>query len=148
MIRKSILIAAFFGAVSGVSAADSKAPNQVLGADALKSELFGVHLFGVETESGIKWDECIDPQGRTVYRVRPPFGVEPYSENGQLIVTDNGQACFEYPPGNDPEPACFRAMRRGDGYIFFGANGEPGTFMTTRIERGKTSCPNPGDLVG
>lgn len=120
-----------------------------LTSEEMKSELFGIHMWGVETSSQMRWDECIDPTGRTVYRVELPGEPAPYSENGKLRIEDGGLACFSYPPDSDPEPACFRAMRRGeDGYAFFATDGTPGVFLTTRIERGKSSCPNPGDFIG
>ena len=124
------------------------APNTPLSAADLQAELFGVHLFGIETDTGLRWDECIEADGRTVYRVQPPFGQAPYSEDGLLEVTPDGMACFSYPPGADPAPSCFRAMRRGEGYIFLEAGGGPGVFITTRVERGKGGCPKPGDLIG
>lgn len=127
--------------------AGAPAPNAPLDAAALRAELFGTHLYGIETGSGAKWDECIEPSGRTVFRVILPFGQAPYSEPGQLVVTEDAQACFSYPPQGDPEPACFRALRRGEGYIFISVEGE-GTFLTTRIERGKATCPAPGELIG
>jgi hypothetical protein len=132
--------------MSGVATAQG-APNAPLGAKDLRAEMFGVHLYGVESDSGIKWDECIAPDGATVYTVRPPFGHPPIVDEGRLAITDAGQMCFSYPPVGDPEPACFRVVRRPDGYVFVGVDGS-GTFLTTKVERGVTSCPMPSDLVG
>lgn len=123
------------------------APNAPMKAQELRAEMLGVHLYGVESSSGIKWDECIAPDGATVYTVRPPFGHAPIVDQGRLQVTDDGQMCFSYPPQGDPEPACFRALRRTEGYVFVGVDGT-GTFLATRVERGVTSCPLGSDLVG
>jgi len=119
-----------------------------LTSEEMRAELFGIHMYGIETAANFRWDECIDPSGRTVFRVEVPEGMAPYSENGQLRIQEGGVACFSYPPEGDPEPACFRALRRGEGYAFFSTRGDPGVFLTTRIERGKESCHNPGDMIG
>jgi hypothetical protein len=119
-----------------------------LTSEEMRAELFGIHMYGIETAANFRWDECIDPSGRTVFRVEVPEGMAPYSENGQLRIEEGGVACFSYPPEGDPEPACFRALRRGEGYAFISTRGDPGVFLTTRIERGKESCPNPGDMIG
>ena len=146
MLRHSLCLAAMLAAAFCQANGQSAPP---LSAEEMRQELFGVHMFGVETSTQMRWDECIEPNGRTVYRFAFPGEEVPYSQNGQLRVTDDGLACFSYPSeGEEPDWSCFRALRRGEGYAFFDAKGGPGVFLTTRIDRGKETCPNPGDFIG
>ena len=151
---KALALAACAACLVGVGAvaAQSGAPNAPLTGGEIQAKLFGVHLYGVQTPGGWRWDECIDPTGLTVFRVYPPDGQEavPYSEEGRLeaVGTRLGLACFSYPPDGDPEPACFTATRRGDGYLFRPHGVEGGLFITTQVKRGVKSCPKPGDFIG
>ncbi len=153
MMKPLVLAGVVAGmAAAAVAAAQSRAPNAPITAGEMQDELFGVHLYGVQTPEGWRWDECIDPAGLTVFRVYPPDGENavPYSEEGRLETVGDrvGLACFSYPPDDDPQPACFSAVRRGDGYMFRPHGVEGGLFITTKVKRGVKSCPKPGDFIG
>lgn len=109
----------------------------------LRSEIFGVHLFGYEQNLEYDFDECIDPQGMTVYRTDGGA----YSSVGGLVITDDALACFSYPPGADPSPSCFEVFRRDEGYAFSSVDGFA-TFVVTEVRRGIAECPKPGSLIG
>ncbi|WP_049643960.1 hypothetical protein [Candidatus Rhodobacter oscarellae] len=110
------------------------------------SELFGTHQFGYEANSGLRVDECIEPSGQTVYRTYPEGEIYPYSNPGQMAISDLDQACFTYPTIPAPGPYCYWVFRNGDGYVFqqtdFGAR-----FVIDRVQRGVRDCPEPGELL-
>ncbi len=122
-------------------------PLALLSAQEVRDELFGVHMFGVTDTLGFDWDECIEPSGLTVYRTIDADDPQPYSQQGLLQVNDLGMACFSYPPNGDPAPSCFQVYRSGDGYIFANGFGD-GRYITTKVLRNVTSCPEPGALLG
>ena len=122
-------------------------PLALLSAQEVRDELFGVHMFGVTDTLGFDWDECIEPSGLTVYRTIDADDPQPYSQQGLLQVNDLGMACFSYPPNGDPSPSCFQVYRNGDGYIFANGFGD-GRYITTKVLRNITICPEPGALLG
>lgn len=130
----------------GANAATGE-PIAIMTAQEVRDELFGVHMFGVTDTLGFDWDECIEPSGLTVYRTVNTDDPQPYSQQGLLEVDTLGQACFSYPPNGDPAPSCFQVYRNGDGYIFASGFGS-GRYITTRVLRDVTSCPEPGALLG
>ncbi|WP_300056075.1 hypothetical protein [uncultured Roseobacter sp.] len=119
---------------------------QMLTSDDLEAELPGTHLFGHLMGSNISFDECIEPDGETVYRFAPESAEIGYSNPGQMVITPLAQACFSYPPDNDPNPSCFRVFRYGDGYVF-DAVGATSRFVVTKVLRGIDICPDPGALI-
>lgn len=118
-------------------------PMQMLTTDELNEELLGAHLFGYLMGSDLAFDECIEPEGETVYRVAPGSENIGYSEIGKIVVTPLAQACFSYPPENDSEPSCFRVFRYKDGYVFNSVTGKI-RFIVTEVVRGIERCPDPG----
>ncbi|MEO0983749.1 MAG: hypothetical protein AAFX03_13975 [Pseudomonadota bacterium] len=100
--------------------------NTVLTAEEARAELFGVHLSGVVASTAVKWSECIDPDGRTV------FTLDGEDRSGVLAIRDNGEACFDYGDGAN----CFRVTRAPRGYIFWGAP----RYETTEVRRDVEAC--------
>ena len=70
---------------------------------------------------GTHWNECIEPERRTVYR----RGGEVLE--GRLEIRPDGQACFNDPPESDW--LCFAATRESEHYRF-------GAFVTRTVRRG------------
>lgn len=105
----------------------------IVSATEAQQELFGVRLSGETAANGAQWSECIEPDGRTVYRIE---GVEMI---GKLSITETGQACFSYAQSQYARKSCFRVSRGEDGYIFWG--GIEGVFHATSIERDVRECP-------
>ena len=140
MIRSATLSVALITAAGTAAAQDGS----VVPPSDLRKELFGVHLYGIETATGADWDECIERSGETVYRADSD---SPYSQAGALVIDDRGQACFFYPPGSDPTPSCFVVTRQGSGYRF-SAPAALSTFLTTKVTRDVVTCPDPGQYVG
>ncbi len=124
----------------------STEPMTMLHSDELRQEIFGIHLFGHEMRSGMLFDECIEPSGETVYRTRQDETAQPYSEPGQLEITELAQACFSYPPKGDPGPACFRVFRYGDGFLFESI-GSIDRFVASSVLRGIERFPEPGAFL-
>ena len=106
---------------------------RVMSAAEVKNELFGVHLAGEAGITASQWNECIEPDGRTVYQLD---GVEMI---GRMSVTSEGLACFAYEHLDFQNPSCFRVSRSSDGYSFWG--GAEGVFNTTSVRRGVEACP-------
>lgn len=121
-------------------------PMQMLTTNELKDEFLGTHLFGHLMGSDIPFDECIEPDGETVYRFAPGSAVMGYSNAGKMTITLLAQACFSYPPEEDPKPSCFRVFRYGDGYVF-GAVFSTTRFVITKVVRSVEICPDPGELI-
>lgn len=128
-------------ALSGVALADTGARmHSVVSAAELRVELYGVRLAGVAGLDQAPWEECIEPDGTSVYRFR---GVE---QVGFMHIHDNGVVCFDYGQGHQ-STNCFRVSRRGDGYTFYGGAGSGGVFEATQVEREIETCPrSPGPL--
>ena len=124
-------------AAAGAAAAQSGAPNEMMTARALKSELFGVRLSGIELSTGERWSECIEPTGRTFYE----FAGNRFE--GLLAITEAPEACFTYPGAGT---SCFRVQRAAKGYMFRGA-GLGVTYHASKIERGIKTCV-ASDLIG
>lgn len=112
--------------VAGIAAAQTAR----LSADEARRELFGVELIGVNEADGGDWRECIEPNGRTVFR----RGAE--SLEGRLNIQPSGQACFDY--GAAGGLACFAVVREGDNYRF-------GDFVTREVRRGVRDCGAAND---
>jgi len=130
MLGPKIMCAvAVAGALCAAGAATAQ--NSVLSTDEIRAELFGVRLTGVNDGFvGVPWEECIDPTGATRYR----FGA--VQDQGRLSVDEAGLACFAYLSGSR---SCFVVAREGGNYRF-------GSFVTTRVERGVTSCEGGANI--
>ncbi|MGE0740876.1 MAG: hypothetical protein AB7O98_05995 [Hyphomonadaceae bacterium] len=124
--------AATFAVACAALAGAAFAQSQVLTAEEVRRELFGVELIGVHERDGDSWRECIDPNGRTLYEA---FG---RSERGRLAVTADGRACFTY--DGDSYTSCFVVQREGAGYRFE-------DFVTRSVRRGVTNCARGEDLI-
>lgn len=106
----------------------------------LKASLFGVHLYGTTTDFGMKWDECIEPGGNTLY-------VTPGGElQGRLTISPKGLACFAYEDTNFKAPQCFVVRRKKDGFSLVSEYGGE-AFVTTKVVRGIRTCEKQ-DLIG
>lgn len=132
------------GAIGALLCAPAWAePPDRLSARDLQTELFGTHQWGLEENSGLLVDECIEPSGRTVYRTREDARAAPYSEPGELAITADGLACFTYPGNLSPGPHCFIVFRKGAGYVFQSTDGAA-RFVIDRVDRGVQRCPPSG----
>jgi hypothetical protein len=116
-----------------VSASAAAAQTARLTADEARIELYGVELAGVNETEGDEWSECIEPEGRTVYR----RGGE--VKEGRLEIASDGQACFTY--RGDTYTSCFVVEREGENYRF-------DDFITRVVRRGVSHCAgDPGAYV-
>lgn len=147
-MRKGFVLATLLAVLSVVAPALAQTPFPPLpprdpGLDAaeLKSSLFGIHLYGITTDVGMKWDECIEPSGKTLYTT--PGG----EMQGRLTISPNGLACFAYEDTDFKAPQCFvvRRLTRGGFSLVSEYGGE--VFVTTKVVRGIRTCEKP-DLIG
>jgi hypothetical protein len=114
-----------------------------LGKADVERGLLGVDMTGFSPTFRISWRECITPQGETLYET--PFGVQ----QGRLVVTPDGRACFSYADTDYTALSCYRVVRNGKGFIF-NHDDDPmggGTFVTTRVVTGVTSCEPDDDKI-
>lgn len=147
-MRKGFVLATLLAVVtaSGPALAQGSAlpvppPVPVTGMKAaeLKTSLFGVHLFGTTTEFGMKWDECIEPGGDTLY-------VTPGGEMHGRLSISRDLACFAYEDTDFKAPQCFVVRRTKDGFSLVSEYGGE-VFVTTKVVRGIRTCEKP-DLIG
>ena len=132
---KSVLLAIALVSGTGAALADKAArqmSQSIVTADEARAELFGVRLSGTMAANGSQWSECIEPDGRTVYRID---GVEMV---GKLDISNSGQACFSYAQSGFTRKSCFRISRSNEGYTFWG--GIEGVFHATSIQRDVREC--------
>lgn len=99
---------------------------QKLSAAELKSQFYGVTLFGETARSGLPWRECIAQNGDTQYVF------EGEKKAGKLLITDDSRACFIYDSG----PSCFDVFKNGDTYLLTGT----ADFKVNRVEPGVKAC--------
>jgi hypothetical protein len=111
-----------------------------LNATELKSSLLGIHLYGITTDVGMKWDECIEPSGKTLYTT--PGG----EMQGRLTISPKGLACFAYEDTDFKEPQCFVVRRTTRGFSLISEFGGE-AFVTTKVVRGIRTCEKQ-DLIG
>lgn len=115
-------------------------PLKGLTAKELQSSLFGVHLYGTTSDFDMKWDECIEPGGDTLYTT--PGG----AEKGRLTISPKGLACFAYEGTGFQAPQCFVVRRNKDGFSLVSEFGGE-AFVTTKVVRGIRTCDKQ-DLIG
>ena len=136
LMKTILLIGLILGAAPGLAWADkaaSQSSQSIVSAAEAQQELFGVRLSGEMVANGAQWSECIEPDGRTVYRI------EDVEMVGKLSITETGQACFSYAQSQYSRKSCFRVSRGDVGYTFWG--GIEGVFHATSIERDVRECP-------
>jgi hypothetical protein len=124
-------------AATGLAAADTSSPNELMTQKAMQAELYGVRISGVEIGTGAGWNECIEPGGRTVYE----YGGRRIE--GLLTITEAPAACFTYP---ETGVSCFRVQRAVKGYMFRSTDYGI-TYHASKVERGVKKC-FATDLVG
>jgi hypothetical protein len=102
------------GAAAAWAQAPFLAPPQgpAAGAAEVRAALYGFDLAGEVAGTGELWTECIDPLGRTWWRIGD------YADEGRLELRDDGQACFRYRRTGFAREACW-AMREEEGRIRF-----------------------------
>jgi hypothetical protein len=137
MLRIAMFLLAAGFLAEAASAGPKPSGNEPLTAEAMKAELFGVRMSGIQVQTGEAWSECIEPGGRTLYEIGD------YISEGVMEITDRGEACFTYPGSGT---SCFRGQRAPKGYIFHGVGGG-GSFYANRIARGVKKCL-ASDLIG
>ncbi|MDX2233735.1 MAG: hypothetical protein NW200_04485 [Hyphomonadaceae bacterium] len=117
-------------ALAGATAVGPAAAQGVMGAADARRTFFGIDMEGVHQPSGLRWRECIDPQGRTTYWFAETI------DQGVLTVRDDGALCFAYASRGYQDKACWRIRPQGRGvYRFEHADGESGVFVTTSTRR-------------
>ncbi|MEQ9506146.1 MAG: hypothetical protein RLO80_07720 [Hyphomonas sp.] len=136
MMRFVLYLVLVLGAV-GKTFAETSDSGVPMTAQAMKSELFGIRVSGVELESGDRWSECIEPGGRTLYEIGD------FQSEGHLEISAKQEACFTYPSGT----SCFRVQRAGEGYMLSGSGHDGGFYLASTVERGIRSC-FASELVG
>lgn len=114
--------------------------NSVLTAAEATAELRGVDMHGYTMNGAVKWRECIDKRGTTLYEMAGA------TEHGRIRIEPNGTACYAYDVSQYKSWGCFRVTRNGAGYIFWGAGGE--TFHTLGVKHGVETCKPEDALVG
>lgn len=142
-MQKRLIAAATLAALSAATLARAQPappPAPVMTAAELKASLFGVHMYGVAEGYGMKWDECIEPGGNTLYTT--PEG----QMRGRLTISPAGRACFAYEDDNFAVAECFVARRRKDGFVLVGEYGGS-AFITTKVVHGIRTCEKQ-DLIG
>ncbi|MEZ5986987.1 MAG: hypothetical protein R3B94_13655 [Hyphomonas sp.] len=102
----------------------------------IRAEFLGTRMSGVLFETGVKFVECIEPDGRSIYR----YG--DYSSEGAMTSVKDGVACFTY----EPSTFCYDILRHPGGYIVSNPGGGA-HFIITTVERGVTRC-TAADLIG
>lgn len=143
-LSSSFLIAAAHGLLAGGALAQGvEAPNRPLSAQEMRAELFGVEMSGY-TRGGsgetLAWRECIEPSGRTVYRL-----ADVPARRGRMTVRDDARVCFAYEDTAYSDESCFRANRAGpDRYVFWG----DGVFHATRVVRSVKACDGSEPAIG
>ena len=110
-------------------AALAQAPNAPLSADEIRAEFLGTRMAGTELTSGVAFVECIEPDGRSIFR----FG-DDYSE-GVMSSVSQGTACFTYESGT----SCFRMQRTSSAYLVSSVGGG-GVFRIEHVERNVHQC--------
>jgi len=143
MTRTPISLPILVILITASTGSSSFAVSKSMTSQEMRDELYGTHQYGHEAVSGFLVDECIEPKGRTVYRVREDERDAPYSEPGFLVITEDAQACFSYPEGTSPGPHCFQVFRNGKGYIFQAVGGTA-RFVISNVKRGIKQCPPSG----
>ena len=107
-----------------------------MGAAEARRTFFGIDMEGVHEPSGLRWRECIDPEGKTAYR----FGES--VDQGRLTVRADGALCFAYASRGYRDAACWTIKPAGRGnYRFEHADGGGGVFMTTATRRARSCEP-------
>ena len=148
-MRKGFILATLLAVfpASGLSLAQTTSspvppPVPITGMNAaeLKASLFGIHLYGTTTDFGMKWDECIEPGGDTLY-VTPGGKMQ-----GRLTISPRGLACFAYEDTGFKAPQCFVVRRTKDGFSLISEYGGE-AFVTTKVVRGIRTCEKQ-DLIG
>lgn len=144
-MRKRVLAAAMFAALLTPAAlaqtVPPPAPRESLTVAEAKAALFGIHLYGTTTDFGMKWDECIEPDGDTLYTT--PEG----QMHGRLTISPRGYACFAYEDTGFRAPQCFVVWRNKDGLALTSEFGGGEVFVTTKVVHGIRTCEK-ADLIG
>ncbi|MEM8854918.1 MAG: hypothetical protein AAGD34_14540 [Pseudomonadota bacterium] len=102
-----------------------------LSGDEVRSYIFGAHLFGTVEGTDQPWNECIEPDGSTVYQIAGE------RVGGQATVDGIGRACFIYP--HSGSQSCFFVERVG-GKIVFQSTGATIRFRVDRDVRPIKEC--------
>ncbi|MEL6285523.1 MAG: hypothetical protein AAFR41_02535 [Pseudomonadota bacterium] len=97
----------------------------------IEDELMGVKVSGVIEGTSVRWRECIDREGQTVYEVDGDQARE-----GTVTITEAGLACFSY----GGLASCFTVERDGPYYAFVDAMDR---FLVKQVERPIRECTGP-----
>ena len=124
MITKPLIAAL----VCGLATTPFTAMAEWMSREDIEGELFGVRVSGVIEGTDIRWRECIQIDGETVYEVdgQPPL-------RGVVTVTDDDLACFSY----GGLASCFRVERTNERYAFVDAVDR---FLVKEVERAVSQC--------
>lgn len=112
-------------------AASHGAAAERLSAEEVRSYIMGAHLFGVVEGTQQAWNECIEPDGSTVYQIAGQ------RVGGQARVDGIGRACFIYP--HSGSPSCFHVERIG-GKVVFQSSRATTRFRVDRAVRPIEEC--------
>lgn len=134
-MKRSLVLAALGALIAGAAIAGPG--NEPLTAEVMRKELFGIRMSGIVLGTSIRWRECVEPGGRTLYEL------DGQALEGKLVITDEAQACFTYP---ETGTSCFRGQRSPKGFTFHAVGGG-NAFSVTKVERGVKKCI-ASDLIG
>lgn len=134
-MKRSLVLAALGALMAGAAIAGPG--NEPMTEEALREELFGIRMSGIVLGTSIRWRECVEPGGRTLYEI------EGDAYEGRLEITAEAQACFTYEATGT---SCFRGQRAPKGFLFHPVGGG-NTFSVTKVERGVKKCI-ASDLIG
>lgn len=110
--------------------------NEPLTSDEIRSEFLGTRMSGVLFETGVRFVECIEPGGRSIYR----YGED--TSEGALTSVSDGVACFTYDDGS----FCYEMLRHPGGYIVSSVEHQA-HFLIGKVERNVQQCTK-ADLIG
>ncbi|MBL8550492.1 MAG: hypothetical protein JNJ73_10945 [Hyphomonadaceae bacterium] len=147
--RGLIAAAAFWGLLAAAASAQEEqeyrpAEGPGLGAAEVRAAILGYHLSGEVVGGEGAWSECIDPEGRTWWRM------EDFVSQGRVEVKSDGQACFRYSHTQFRREVCWTMRREGSGegerLRFDLVNGDSLPLVVT-ARRKVASCPGDGPMA-
>lgn len=139
---------AVWACAAGLAAAQETGPNAVPGppsgaamsAAEVRAALLGYELTGEVVGAEGVWTECIDPHGRTWWRM-DDFAVE-----GRVQVKTDGHACFRYADSRFRREICWEMRRLGQRFRFDLVGGESLPLVVT-ARRQVSVCRGDGPMA-
>lgn len=128
MLVRSAILAAVVASASGMALGE-EGPVLLTKAE-VEAEILGTRLSGTISGSSLRWHECIEPDGDTLYEL------DGETWRGRMDVRDDGRACFRYDPSDAADANCFSVFRLGPHYVFHSET----MFFADEVRRDVTQC--------